>query len=310
MGGLLNVFKGPDYEAHPVDIFFDFQHVAEPVGEEDLEIYNSINDVLNRSPEILTIIENYNGCGTLIHTAINKPTHDNEVAVWEDLIPNVKNLQQIYEYSADIMGAANQLLTTLCKPGNDLQNQVALAKLLCDLFNFVLKFDDKKMMNPHVNNDFSYYRRSLTKLRSNGYGGQLPDDVANKMSLFFAYPTPMMNMLSTQSKLGGLSSDIVVAGLSTFANVCLDMVEKNSFNDPNLNIYCLRAMTAAIILVDHISPEGVFCRRSLVNIKQAITLLREKENELETLGLINSLKYTTRHLKDEETPEMILELLN
>jgi len=131
------------------------------------------------------------------------------------------------------------------------------------------------------------------------------------MSLFFAYPTPMMNMLSSQlvNEIK-VSKQEVVSGLSLFANVCLDMVEKERFNDKQLNIFCLRAMTSAIILVDHISDEGVFCRKTPVNIRQAIGILKAKLDLLQTTGLINALKYTTKHLNDEETPEAILELLN
>jgi len=256
-------------------------------------------------------MDNYQGCSDLIYKALSAPTKENENVVFERLLPSVQNLSRVFEYSMEIMKVANTLLTTLCRPGSSLQNQEALARLLCDLFNFILQFDDKKMMNPNINNDFSYYRRSLSKLKSSGVKIQIPDDVANKMSLFLAYPTPMMNMLSTQLVPEiQVSKPEVVGGLAMFANVCLDMVEKQKFNDRDLNIFCLRAMTASIILVDHISEDGVFCRRTPVNIRQAIVLLKQKVDEYQTLGLINTLKYTTKHLNDEDTPEAILELIN
>jgi len=68
-------------------------------------------------------------------------------------------------------------------------------------------------------------------------------------------------------------------------------------------------MTAAIILVDHIADDGVFCRKSPVNIKNAIIILRDRQDELTTNGLINSLKYTTKHLNDQDTPNTIKNLL-
>jgi len=287
-----------------------FQNYREPTGE-DLETYNKIKGVLNRSNEILAIMDNYQGCNDLIYKALSAPTQENESSVWERLLPSVQNLNRVFEYSMEIMKVANSLLSTLCRTGSNLQNQEALAKLLCDLFNFVLQFDDKKMMNPNVNNDFSYYRRSLSKLKSSGVKIQIPDDVANKMSLFLAYPTPMMNMLSTQLVPEiQVSKGEVVSGLAVFSNVCLDMVEKQKFQDRDLNLFCLRAMTASIILVDHISEEGVFCKKTPINIKQAIAILKLKVDELQTLGLINSLKYTTKHLNDEDTPVAILNLIN
>jgi len=307
MGGLLNAFK--DDSPHKVNFILDFQNVKEPTGA-DLEIFNNTKEILNRSNECLALMENYTGSSALIYEAINRPTADNERAVWEKLIPSIEHLHLIYEYSYEILGAASTLLTTLCRPGNTLDNQEALAKLLCDLFNFVLQFDDKKMMNPHVNNDFSYYRRSLPKQKANGFKPTIADDAANKMSLFYAYPTPMMNILSSQLVVDGMgvSKEDIILGLASFANVCEDMVERGVYPDRNLNIYCLRAMTATIILIDHLNEEGVFSRRSPVNIKSAIQLLKDKTDEFETQGLINSLKYTTRHLQDPDTPSAITEL--
>lgn len=106
----------------------------------------------------------------------------------------------------------------------------ALAKQLADVFDFVLRFDDSKvystpiiiylisspptrgvnvnnqpanhhhpqMVNPAIQNDFSYYRRTLNrmKLSKKDANIKIRDELANRMSLFFAYPTPMMKVLS------------------------------------------------------------------------------------------------------------------
>ena len=54
------------------------------------------------------------------------------------------------------------------------------------------------MVNPAIQNDFSYYRRSLSRMKLNNKGGdiKIKDELANRMSLFFAYPTPMMKVLT------------------------------------------------------------------------------------------------------------------
>jgi len=308
MGGLLNSFKNDS--PHQVNFFLDFQNVREPTSGADVQVFNDTSEILGRSGECLALMENYTGCSALIYEAINRPTADNERLVWDRLIPSIEHLHMIYDYGYEILRAASTLLSTLCRPGNSLENQTALAKQLCDLFNFVLQFDDKKMMNPHVNNDFSYYRRSLPKQKATGFKPTIADDAANKMSLFYAYPTPMMNLLSSQLVVDGMgvSKEDIIMGLGSFANVCADMVNKGIFPDRDLNLYCLRAMTATIILIDHLNDEGVFCRRSPVNIKSAIVLLKSKADEFETQGLLNSLKYTTRHLHDQDTPAAITEL--
>jgi len=54
------------------------------------------------------------------------------------------------------------------------------------------------MVNPAIQNDFSYYRRSLAKMKMTNRAGdiKIKDELANRMSLFFAYPTPMMKVLT------------------------------------------------------------------------------------------------------------------
>jgi len=219
----------------------------------------------------------------------------------------------MYEYSEEIADVAPKLLGPMCKSADTegtLVNQTALTKLLCDLFNFILQFDDRKMINPNVQNDFSFFRRSLQKLKTAGKH-KMTDEKANKISLFFAYPTPMMKMLTqlVREQDLGITKEEIIQGLSLLANVCLDMVEKQMFQDVETNTYCLRSMIASIILLDHLTDNGIFCRKSTVNIKNAIIILREKQDEFNTVGLINALKFTTIHLNDPETPITIKNLL-
>ena len=58
------------------------------------------------------------------------------------------------------------------------------------------------MNNPAIQNDFSYYRRTKNRKKMEDQDVmingdlELPDDVANRMSLFYANPTPMLNTLT------------------------------------------------------------------------------------------------------------------
>jgi len=309
MGALLEIFKKEP--THQIDFFLDFRNNQEPNGGDELDIYNAVKDILDKKEEILSILTDYEGCNAVIHKAITEPCKENEEAAWDVLIPAVDHLKTMFEYSNSIEEVAPRLLAPLCKEAESesLENQTALAKQLCELFNFVLQFDDKKMTNPHIQNDFSYFRRSMGKLKQANLC-TVPEDIANHMSLFYAYPTPIMNKLTSLVKDQdfGISKDDIIHGLSLLANVCLDMVEKGSFDDNQLNMFCLRAMTAAIILVDHIADAGVFLRKSPVNIKNAIIVLRDRQ-DLGTQGLTNALKYTTRHLNDPDTPNAIRNLL-
>jgi hypothetical protein len=59
-----------------------------------------------------------------------------------------------------------------------------LAKQFAEILHFVLKFDDLKMNNPAIQNDFSYYRRTLSKMKMNNVR------VASRLSQVPTSPLP------------------------------------------------------------------------------------------------------------------------
>ena len=87
------------------------------------------------------------------------------------------------------------------------------------------------MRNPTLQNDFSYYRRMLQRGRygrasdesvSDLRSAMLEDDQANRISLFIAYPTPMLKRVIdtstefvTKNRLQKSVSDCLAALWST-----------------------------------------------------------------------------------------------
>lgn len=74
-------------------------------------------------------------------------------------------------------------------------------KQLAEILEFVLKFDEHKMKTPAIQNDFSYYRRTLTRASLTRQDTAEKDlvvgnELANRMSLFYAHATPMLRVLS------------------------------------------------------------------------------------------------------------------
>jgi hypothetical protein len=65
---------------------------------------------------------------------------------------------------------------------------------LATLLYFTITFDLIKMKNPNIQNDFSYYRRTVSRMKSKNQSEKtiVQDEVANKMSLFFAHSNPVM----------------------------------------------------------------------------------------------------------------------
>lgn len=317
MGQLLSYLAG-----HPTadNIFLDFDN-AKPGSPEEQKIYDNVANVLNKGPVVLNNLKAYTGCEDLIRKAITTPTPETEEAAWIAVLPSVDKLQEFYDYSRELETCFPDLLVALCKndPKSSLSSQQALAKQLADVFDFVLRFDDLKMVNPAIQNDFSYYRRTLNrmKLTKKDNNIKIKDELANRMSLFFAYPTPMMKVLSeTTAKFlttdNTVSRENVITALATMTNVCQDMVEKKKFSSHETNMFCLRAMTGATILLDHVNSSGAFYKKSPIHIKGCIQVLRAYSGTgpaNPTEGLLNALRFTTIHLNDPDTPNSIKQML-
>jgi len=300
----------------PEEVFIDFEN-AQP-SDEEREIHSTVAAVLDKGPLILDRLFKYDGCEEFIRKAITTPGPETEEAAWNAVLPAVDQLQEFYDFSLELEACFPKLLVALCKndPKQSLANQQALAKQLADVFDFVLRFDDSKMVNPAIQNDFSYYRRTLNrmKLSKKDLNIKIRDELANRMSLFFAYPTPMMKVLSETtvkflSSDSSIPRDSVTTALAAISNACEDMVFRKKFEADITNMFCLRAMTGAIILFDHLHPQGAFVKRSPINIKGCINVLKNYTAS-PTDGLLNALRFTTIHLNDPETPNAVKQLLN
>lgn len=87
-----------------------------------------------------------------------------------------------------------------------------------------------QMKTPAIQNDFSYYRRIVSRQRVDSTENMLVStELANRMSLFYAHATPMLKVLSeATSKFVNDNADDVqntTETLGTMAKVCLRMLE-------------------------------------------------------------------------------------
>jgi len=282
------------------------------------KIHANVSAVLNKGPAILDRLSKYQGCEEFIRKAITTPGPETEEGAWEAVLPAVDELKTFYDFSLELEEVFPKLLVALCKtdPKANLANLQSLAKQLANVFDFVLRFDDAKMVNPAIQNDFSYYRRTLNrmKLSKKDLNISIRDELANRMSLFSAYPTTMMNVINETtvkflSQGEGVPRENVTNALATMANICQEMVERKTFDTVETNMFCLRSMTGSIILFDHLHATGAFSRKSPIHIKPCITVLKNFSGG-PTDGLLNALRFTTIHLNDPDTPANIKHLLD
>ncbi|TSN30244.1 Protein FAM49A [Bagarius yarrelli] len=298
---------------------------AQPTeGERD--VWNQVNAVLQESESILQGLQAYKGAGQEIRDAIQNP---NDLLLqeraWNSVCPLVIRLKKFYGFSLKLEKALKSLLECLTcppyTPTQHLEKEQALAKQFAEILHFTLRFDELKMRIPAIQNDFSYYRRTISRNRINNMNldieNEVNNEMANRMSLFYAEATPMLKTLSTATtnfvtENKTLPLENTTDCLSTMASVCKVMLETpeytSRFNSEDTLLFCMRVMVGVIILYDHVHPNGAFTKSSKIDMKGCIKVLKEQPAD-NVEGLLNALKFTTKHLNDESTPKNIRSML-
>ncbi|KPP76740.1 hypothetical protein Z043_103902 [Scleropages formosus] len=201
MGNLIKVL-GKDLENCP-HFFLDFEN-AQPT-EAETAVWNQVSAVLEEAHGILAELQSYNGAGQEIREAIQNPSDlQLQEKAWNAVCPLVAKLKRFYEFSLRLENALRSLLEALTSPPyapmQHLEREQALAKQFAEILHFTLSFDELKMTNPAIQNDFSYYRRTISRNRLNNQQldaeNEVNNEMANRMSLFYAEATPMLKTLS------------------------------------------------------------------------------------------------------------------
>uniref|UniRef100_A0A8C5JFD2 CYRIA/CYRIB Rac1 binding domain-containing protein n=1 Tax=Junco hyemalis TaxID=40217 RepID=A0A8C5JFD2_JUNHY len=179
-------------------------------------------------------------------------------------------------------------------PTQHLEREQALAKQFAEILHFTLSFDELKMTNPAIQNDFSYYRRTISRNRINNLQldaeSEVNNEMANRMSLFYAEATPMLKTLSNAttkfvSENKTLPIEDTTDCLSTMACVCRVMLEtpeyRSRFTNTETLLFCMRVMVGVIILYDHVHPVGAFAKTSKIDVSGfGVTKLRGLRNKI------------------------------
>jgi len=296
---------GSDKEFSPN---FTFDLTSQPTSGEK-GVYDQLQVVIDNHNKIIDQMKAYKGCTEYIQRAISQPTEENKHICWAQLSPSVEVLKEFYLHAEMLAKVFPILLEALCAPADvevAFSSQQALTKQMAGVFDFCMAYDELKMGNPAISNDFSYYRRTMSAMRMSSGGGQehktgITDEMANKMSLFYAFPTPMLNLVKNciQSDKLKIDKERLMQSLALVANVCYNVVDKRKLSSPKMYMFCLRAAVGATILVDSLFEPGLFHpkagKKAPISAKYALTTLKNFiEPEYPTVTLINALKYNTK----------------
>lgn len=305
------------------EIFLDFDNVDPK--EEERGLYNQISPILAESQQILHELDQYKGAAEQIKKSIQNP-NDQEIkdATWNTLLPHVASLRKFWQFSKALTTAYTDLIKELTSEEgaatHQLEQKQALARQLGDLLHFTLKFDKKKMENSQIQNDYSFFRRlsntysRMSSVKLPGVDEELDQTAANDISFFYAKPTPMLATISESTVIfvSTQSEEVkskTLTVLATFANITKTMLEKHEFRSKlskDTEQLCEQVMTAAIILYDHVHPNGAFDKKSAIDVKGAIKLLLGPD---ENNAMLNALRYTTKTINSESTQKSIKQLL-
>ncbi|XP_040002176.1 CYFIP-related Rac1 interactor B-like isoform X1 [Xiphias gladius] len=304
MGNLIKVLTR-DIDNNGGNFFLDFEN-AQP-SQSETAVWERVNQVLTEARVILDDLQAYRGAGEEIRQAIQSPGVEGvQEKAWSAVVPLVAKLKTFYEFSQKLESSLQCLLDVLTSSGSTptqhLEQKQALARQFAHILHFTLRFDELKMTNPAIQNDFSYYRRTISRMRINNLsadaGNEVNNELANRMSLFYASATPMLKTLSdATSKFVSDNQDVPIENttdcLSTMASVCKVMLEtpeyRSRFTSDETVLFCLRVMVGVIILYDHVHPAGAFVKTSNIDMKGCIRVLKEQPPS-SVEGLLNALR--------------------
>ena len=183
------------------------------------------------------------------------------------------------------------------------------------MLDFVIRFDELKMGKASIQNDFSFYRRSMNRMKRGDAMGEVEverppvnEDVANRMSLFFAYPNPFTKALIDEFGRMDVSREHLGRCFALVANACRAMAERHARPAERKEAFALfRAMVAAILFYDYVSPHGVFVKKSEVDVVACIMALRRHDGD--AADMLNTIRYGTHSFSADTTPRRVIEAM-
>ncbi|KAJ3446447.1 hypothetical protein M0812_08256 [Anaeramoeba flamelloides] len=288
--------------------------------KEDQKFFKKAEDLIDEGFTILEDFKQYTGCNSLIRRAISQPSNESIRSAWIAVVPLVERQIKYFEFSNYISsfflpGIFNRICirTDEIEPIDYLVQHQSLVKQFLDLMDIIVMFDTIKMETPDLQNDFSYYRRFVSRKRD-GYDFSkklFKQGDGVKISLFFAQSTPMLKAfvfaVNDFKIKSGLEHKYILKTIAVLANVCTNMLKKKVFKIGSIKLFCIRAIVGLILSYDQLELKGAFNPDSPIDLKNSLTLL--KNYQPTQYRLISMIKFS-KHFNDNTTPNHILTIFD
>merc|ERR1712146_91650 len=195
--------------------------------------------------------------------------------IFLELLPFVNQVKEYYAFAGVlgklVPGVAKELINA-----PDLEHQQAMLKLFADVLDFIRKFGKIPEIADKI---------PLTAQES------------SMISLFLGWAGPLTSNLGDtlckQFPDDGSSRDQLISLLANMANILCTFIMKVPDASPDSKMYCLGAMTGAIVMYDYVSASSVpqrsvFGRDSKIDIKQCCKQIRGHKD------LCACIRYSTK----------------
>jgi len=261
--------------------------------------------MLARIQTALEQIQNYKSCQDAVKKAIEAPKDaqiNTDAAV--ALKDNILAIKSWYDLSEDMAAILPQMMTKISGKGA-ITEDPELVAALGHLVAFVYRFDQAKLYESGIQNDFSGYRRVMNKCDLTQIELPLDESAASVVSMFVAQPGPFAHRLGVALKAVSAEGKAVLAEL---CNACCGMIDRSKgkavLPEPSVDLY-RHVMVGCIILYDRSANSGAFSSREVAIVKCCTTA--KKRGGVDTAKLCSALKYCTVNFST--APERVQSLL-
>lgn len=277
---------------------------AEGSSSAENDLIVEVDAIVLRCAQQLDVVRNYQSPMEALKKAISSPGDmDSQREAIKSIAPNIAHIKQFFTL-ADDLGPVMQKVLCFLDSQLKLSDCEQMAQRFAKLAIFVLEFDQIKMMNSDIQNDFSFYKRAIAKLPTSAddYGTGIDRDNINTISVFLPKVAPMLAHIAK-----ALTQSNALKALATVANVSCEMVKYKRVEFADVTDH-LKLITSSLVIYDLCDEVGsVFAAGTQVKIRQCISVLVENDPEK---ALVNCVKFLCPSFKNNSTPARISSMLS
>jgi len=273
------------------------------VDEKDEKAYNEVSAKLTESDELIKKLRHYVSSQDSVRESMKNPTPENQRASFESILKNVVTIKTFYSYCNEEVVRMFQALRVeiervedqKIEEGEQLKRQEAWAKQLAQLIGFVVHWDQLKMKEPSLLNDFSYFKRNLSKqAKAFNLDQDTEERQAGVISFWLAESMPMCKTLGESLK-DAQSKKL----LKDISELCCSLVKEKKFTGKSVKdneVLCLRCAVGCIVLYDRAAGGlGAFGSKTFKTKPICSVLSHFPSRFKDTTELCNGLKNVIRY---------------